>query len=74
MSYPLSKCYFPAEVERIMQIAFQHGITASVLEAETAWQEASDDACASWLGTDSYTDLEIWLRLPTWFTEVEERE
>lgn len=74
MTYPLSKCRFPTEVERIMQIALTHGVSASPLEAEKAWEEVSDDYCAQWLIVDIYTEKEVWNMLPNWFTGEESND
>jgi len=72
MSYPISRCRFPNDVLKIISLASSHGIAASVIEAEKAWEEASDDACAGWLGVNAFSDEEIWDRLPSWFKGEEE--
>jgi len=72
MSYPISRCRYPSDVRRIIDIATQHGLVVSALEAEKAWDEASDDACAQWLTVDAFSEAEIWDRLPCWLKGEDE--
>ena len=73
MSYPISRCRFPEDVQKLIRIAAQHGLVVSALEAEKAWEEASDDACAQWLIVNTYDDKEVWEKLPYWFKGEKER-
>lgn len=67
MAYPVEKCAYPEDVRRILRVALDHGIVASALEAEKAWEDYSDLMCASWMFLPK-DDAELWACLPEWFT------
>lgn len=66
MTYPLSRCEFPDDVKRIIQIAADRGVVCSALEAKIAWEDTSESMCAGWLCLPK-DDETVWAELPGWF-------
>jgi hypothetical protein len=65
IEYNYEECQYPYDIERIVKVAILNGVILSAKEAEKAWEEHSDDACAQWLGLPK-DDEDIWYALPSW--------
>lgn len=49
-----------ADCERVVRVGKERfGISMTLHQAEVIWDWRSDNACASWLMTDAYSDDEI---------------
>ena len=56
---------YPQDVQRIMKVAFVHGVILTAYEASQAWSEHSDDYAAGWLFLPE-SDEDLWNQLPDW--------
>lgn len=50
---------YRSDIERIVKVAFSHGVVLTLGQAERVWEEYSESSCASWLFLPD-SDDELW--------------
>jgi hypothetical protein len=69
IAYCKSNYEYPEDVERLVQAVLDNGYEIAMWEAESVWQDYSDDVDASWMILPD-TSEEIWEILKPWIVKV----
>lgn len=73
MVYKLEYSESGSDIHQIMQVALNHGIVLSPIEAEKAWNEYSESMAAGWMMLPDSNE-EIWNCLPSWARGEEDKK
>lgn len=61
---------YPADVDRIRQVALRHGVTLDAEQAESVWDDYSDSMAAGWLGLPD-SDDDLWSTVSAHLVELD---
>lgn len=55
----LSRPEYRSDTERLVKLAFEHGVILTLHEAECIWEDYSDSMAAGWMNLPK-DDQEVW--------------